>query len=170
MFFNNAFPMDWTKSEIAFWLAFTFFAVGMFFSAVCCSLIPILWYLMLSLVFRYKILNNQFRTMGLMATEEDKCDTESKQSLREHQSLYVKDLLLAMKSYDNINGYTHQQQRTLKFNLFYFWKLECLRSLHQPFQICFSYKLQQVLHMWFNLQPSIRKLIFKFFFIIFNFL
>lgn len=55
MFLNNKFPLDWSNSEIAFWLAFTFVAMGRFFSAVCCSLIPILWYLMLSLVFRYEI-------------------------------------------------------------------------------------------------------------------
>lgn len=110
MFFNNAFPLDWHNSETAFWLAFTFVIFGMFFSAICCLLIPILWYSMLSLVFRYEILGNQFRNMGLVNIGE----TQRKPSIGEHQSLYVKDFVVALQNYNNINEYSYNLENAVK--------------------------------------------------------
>lgn len=62
---------------------------------------------MLSLVFRYEILGNQFWNMGLIEGE-GRGETELKQSIRENQSLYIENLIVGIQTYNKINGYLQQ--------------------------------------------------------------
>lgn len=98
LFFNIAFPLDRTKSESAFWITYAFLTGGMFVGVVCCFLTLILWYLMMSFVTEYKILGNKFRNLGATTTG-------LKASTAELQKLYLKDFIVAIKSYEKINRY-----------------------------------------------------------------
>lgn len=96
LFFNIAFPFDRQNSETAFWVKFLYSAGAFFWSYVCCLYAVILWYLMLSLKLKYKMLGNQFKNMG---------KTQVKVSIREQRTLYVKDFIVAIQTYEKVNGY-----------------------------------------------------------------
>lgn len=95
-FINVAFPLDRFNSATAFLLKHLFISMGMNLSGVSCCLTLIVWYLMFSIVMKYKMLGNQFRNMG---------KTERKVSMREQRTLYVKDFTAAIRNYERINGY-----------------------------------------------------------------
>jgi len=108
LFFSNAFVLDYSTSDVSYLAVNIFVNVGMFQIAVVCStIIPIVWYLMISLVFRYQILRNQLTNLGKGFTTEDTLDghAQPKLSAREHQLLFIKDLLMAMRDYHKINRY-----------------------------------------------------------------
>ncbi len=96
---NIALPFDSDNNEIAFWVASAFVGVGFFFAAVCAIITKLIWYLMLSVSFEYKILGNQLRKMGISTR------TDRKASLAAQQQLFYKDFIAAIQTYDKINRY-----------------------------------------------------------------
>lgn len=135
LFLNIAFPFDRSNSETVFWIEFLFIACGMFLSVVGCLFTIIIWYLMQSLVLKYNVLGKQLENMGgnLSKAGQQKC--------------YLQDFITAIKTYEQINGYstftwrggTYKKLIISVFNI-----LECLRILHRIFRVCFSYKLRPV--------------------------
>lgn len=112
LFFNIAFPLDTSANKIALWMAVLFINGSLFVGVVCCSYTTVLWYIMLSLGFRYNVLGNQFKNLG---------KTELKVSIREQQTLYVKDFMAAIKAYDEINGYAGTSAGINLVNNFHFF-------------------------------------------------
>ncbi len=104
LIFNIGFPFDWKNNELAFWLAYAFVGGGVFFCAVCAIITKMTWYLMISISFEYKILGNQLRHMG---TSIRTGIPHLKVSLAAQQQLFNEDLIVAIQTYDKINGYLH---------------------------------------------------------------
>lgn len=100
LFFNIAFPLDHRENGIAFWIALTFVIGGLILTNISIIFITMHWYLMLTLVLRYELLGNQFRNMGTMRKEPN----EAKVSMREKQKLYFNDLIVAIQTYERVNG------------------------------------------------------------------
>lgn len=94
-FINVALPLDGLNSEAAFWIEFLFISGGMNLSGITCIYTVLLWYLLFSFVIKLTMLGNQFKNMG---------NTQLKLSVREQQTLYIKDFTDAIRTHDKING------------------------------------------------------------------
>lgn len=103
LIFNIAFPLDRNKSDIAFLMASAFLFGGVFFSVLCTILTSMTWFVMLNLSFKYKLLGNQLTYMGTIRTGSP----HLKVSLAAQHQLVVTDFILAIRTYDKINGYRH---------------------------------------------------------------
>lgn len=101
LFFNIAFPLDWSNSQFAFWMVCIYAALGFFVTAIGSLFTTILWYLMLSFVFKYDVLGNQFKNIGVFSESH-----QPSVSSRKHPTLYGKDFIESIKNYKKINGYT----------------------------------------------------------------
>ncbi len=95
-----AFPLDWNSSNIGFWMASGFVGVGAFLAIVCAIITKVIWYLMLSISFEYKLLGNQLKHMGMIRTGTP----HFKVSLAAQRQLFYKDFIMAVQMYDKING------------------------------------------------------------------
>lgn len=86
LFFNIGFPLDYTKSEAGFWIAFafTFIAVLLFNLSVLFSIM--VWYLLMNFSVKYELFENKFRNVRI----EDK-DTIAPSK---EQTLYAQDALI----------------------------------------------------------------------------
>ncbi len=102
LLFNIAFPLDWKNSEIAFWVASAFLGGGFLCGFVCDILTKLIWYSMLSISFKYKILGNQLIHMG---TSFRTGRLRLKVSLAAQQKNFYEDFITAIQTYDKINGY-----------------------------------------------------------------
>ncbi|XP_037027235.1 odorant receptor 94a-like isoform X2 [Bradysia coprophila] len=99
LFFSNAFVFDYSASDVSYLAVNVFVNMAMFQTAVVCStIVPIVWYLLLSLVFRYRILRHQLKNLGKTFAMEDNSLSGNTQ-----QKLFMKELLMAMHDYDKIN-------------------------------------------------------------------
>ncbi len=94
---NIAFPLDRNNSDVAFWMAFAFLDGAIFLAVVCFICNIIIWYLMLNISCEYKILGNQLRNMGTIRTN-------LKVSLAVQKQQFYKDFIMAIQTYDRING------------------------------------------------------------------
>lgn len=94
VFVNIAFPLDRSNSEVAVWLAYGLLVGGLFFGIFGFLITIMLWYIMLSFSFKYELLGNQFRRLGMLRTSES----------GEQQELYREDFIEAMRQFDKING------------------------------------------------------------------
>lgn len=65
LFFNIGFPLDYRKSEVAFWIAFvfTFIAVLLYNFSVLFSIM--LWYLLLNASVKYELFENKLRNIRI---------------------------------------------------------------------------------------------------------
>ncbi len=109
---NIAFPFDRNNSEIAFWMAYVFIGSSCYFGITVAILTTIIWYLMLSVSFQYKILGSQLIEMGISMKTDG-----LKVSLAAHQKLFFKDFIVAIKTYDKIDGYILLDVGVAIFNL-----------------------------------------------------
>ncbi len=98
---NIAFPLNRHSSDVAFWIASAYLGGGVFWSVVCYILTNIIWYLMINISFEYKILGNQLRRMGTISAYA----SQLKVSLAAQQQLFYEDFIVAIRTYDKINGY-----------------------------------------------------------------
>ncbi len=99
---NVAVPFVSKNSEIAYWMAFAILGGGFICTSFCTLLTNLIWYLMLSISFEYKIFGSQLRHMG-KSTRTD--STHLKVSLGIQQKRFYEELILAIQSYDKINRY-----------------------------------------------------------------
>lgn len=104
LFFNIAFPLDRSKSDIAFWISFLFVFGALMVAPLGSLLSSILWYLMLGFVLKYNILGNELKNLGIR-TEDG--ETNMKISSKQQQKLYQKQFITAIQTYEKINGYRH---------------------------------------------------------------
>lgn len=105
LFFNIAFPLDQTASRTAFWIEFLYIAGACLVACSSSFLIPLVWYVMLSYALKYDKLGKELSNMGVIRKEESDCEPQLKTSTKKQQQLYQKDLIMAIKSYEKINGY-----------------------------------------------------------------
>lgn len=61
---NIGFPLDWRNNRLNYWLAHSFIAIGLLMAAVAYFFTIVYWYIMFNCSIKYKILGNQFRTLG----------------------------------------------------------------------------------------------------------
>lgn len=98
LFVNIAFPFESEISAISFWIESLVLAGGMFLSLVCCLFTVIIWYLMLSIVFKYNMLGHQFKNMGVIkAMVNNGIESKRKLSLAKQQNIFLKDLIMAIE-------------------------------------------------------------------------
>ncbi len=102
LIFNIAVPFDCKTSGIAFWVTSAFLGGGFIFAILSVMLTAIVWYLMFSISFQYKILGNQLRHMG---TSFRTGSSRLKVSLAAQQKFFYKDFITAIQTYNKINGY-----------------------------------------------------------------
>lgn len=62
--FNIWFPLDWKRSSIAHWMAFSYIIFCLIFNSFICLLTVVIWYIMLNCSIKYEILGNSFRHFG----------------------------------------------------------------------------------------------------------
>lgn len=101
LFFNIAFPLDRSKSDIAFWISFLFVSGALIVAPLGSLLSSIVWYLMLGFALKYNILGNELKNLGIRT--EDGMQISGKQQ----QKLYQKDFITAIQTYEEINRYSH---------------------------------------------------------------
>ncbi len=101
LIYNIAFPLDYANSKFAFWLADAFLGGGIVCATICDILSKLVWYLMFSISCEYKILGNQLRHLG---TPIRTGSSHLKVSLAAQQEQFSKDLVVAIQTYDKING------------------------------------------------------------------
>ncbi len=102
LIFNIALPFDRNSNNIAFLIASAFVGVGISLAIVCAIITKMVWYLLYSISLEYEILGNQLRHMGTIRTGTP----HLKVSLAAQQQLFYKDFIVAIQTYDKINGYT----------------------------------------------------------------
>ncbi len=102
LIFNIALPFDRNSSKIAFLIASAFVGVGISLAIVCAIITKMIWYLLYSISFQYKVLGNQLRHMGAIRTGPP----HLKVSLVAQQQIFFKDFIAAIQTYDKINRYT----------------------------------------------------------------
>lgn len=100
LFFNIAFPLDWTKNELAFWLAFVFLSTEMFLSCVAFLFSVLTWYLMISGCLKYEILGLHIVNMGVNRKRVN-------DSKAEKENLFLQDLMVAVDSYAYVKRYQY---------------------------------------------------------------
>ncbi len=83
-------------------MADAFVAGACFFAVVYSIMTQITWYLMLSVSLEYKILGSQLKNMGVPIRTDS---SHLKMSLAAQQKLFLEDLIVAIQTYDKINGY-----------------------------------------------------------------
>lgn len=101
LIYKIAFPLDYANSKFAFWLADAFLGGGFFCSTISAILNKLVWYLMFSISCEYKILGNQLRHLG---TPKRTGSSHLKVSLAVQQEQFSNDLVVAIQTYDKING------------------------------------------------------------------
>nr|QGW45393.1 odorant receptor 20 [Bradysia odoriphaga] len=100
LLFNIAFPLDRTKSEIGFWVAYLFVAGGVMWAVLCVLYTAKIWYIMVFFSVNYKTLGNQFKRLGMNRTDKPK----KKVSIAEQHRHFQEDLKVAIQNYDRINS------------------------------------------------------------------
>lgn len=120
LFLGNAFVVDYSDSDVTYLAVNVFVNIALFQTAVVCTLVPTLWYLLLSLVFRYRLLNASLQTLGMrFAMKNSSGDDIQKQlTVHESQALFLKDLLMAIQDYNQINRYSKQNVSKISSRLF----------------------------------------------------
>ncbi len=101
LIFNIAFPFDRDNSDVAFWMAAAYIGGGIFCAIVCAIITEMIWYLMLSMSFEYKILGNQIKHMGTSIRPNI---PQLKVSVAAKQRLFYEDFIVAIQLYDKLNG------------------------------------------------------------------
>lgn len=95
-----AFPLDWRNDDVAYWLALTYLVIETVVSYIIVLFNFIIWYIMLMYVFKYELLGNQFRRMGIVNPNEYKDLRELTEI--EKQNLFCQDFHAAVESYEDI--------------------------------------------------------------------
>ncbi len=98
LIFNIPFPFDPTNSKIEFWIATVFIGGGFLGTTVSDIITKMVWFLMVSISFEYKILGNKFRNMGTSTGS-----SHLRVSLAAEQQLFYQDFIEAIQTYDKIN-------------------------------------------------------------------
>lgn len=71
LFMEIGFPLDYRKSEIAFWCAFTFLSFGIFVTVIVVIFTVIIWYLLFVCALRYEVLGSELKVMGQISEISD---------------------------------------------------------------------------------------------------
>lgn len=89
------FPLEWKNNQINYWLAHSFIAIGILTAAVAYFFTIIYWYIMYNCSIKYKILGNQFRTMGQRTNVAITSPTEK-------EELFSRDLIQLVTTHRKI--------------------------------------------------------------------
>lgn len=98
--FNIHFRLEWSYSEIAYLMAYSYITLALVLSCVCVLLNPIIWYIMLNCSVKYQILGRKFRSMGVR-----KSATLGPPLLVDEKHLFLQDLVESIKSYQDLRKY-----------------------------------------------------------------
>lgn len=110
LFFNIGFPFDYKTNEIAFWLALAFNSTEEIVAVFIIFFSTIVWYLMIHCAFKYEILGNKLRTLGISKT-----DHESAFRSTVPKAEYFRELLLGIQSFRDIREYNRRFLGLRKF-------------------------------------------------------
>lgn len=97
LFFNIAFPLDFSSNEFAFWLAFVFLSSEIILSCIAFLFSAFTWYLMITCTLKYEVLGLYIKNIGVR-----KAVYKSK---AEKENLFLQDLITACNSYTDIKRY-----------------------------------------------------------------
>lgn len=132
--FFISFPFNFNYSEIVYWIAYTFIALG----GVCCvasNLITvIIWYIMLNYSVEYEVLENKLRNLGVNKTNKTTNVKLTKNSRKSLQNSFQKDLVTLIKDHRYTYEYgflTSESFQSINIFSFYHRQIEQFRS-------CFS--------------------------------
>lgn len=100
LFFKVAFPLDWRKNDISFWVANIFVFTGLLLSMAAFSLSITVWYLMLICSLRYTELGNELKKMGEISEEK-----RGKISEKEKNYTFLLDLEESIDVHFNMRKY-----------------------------------------------------------------
>lgn len=90
--FSIAFPFDYKRSQIAFWIAHSINVLGCSYAVLCFLLSIIVWYLMVNGAITYEMLGNRLRNMHT-ATQNPKI------SKKMEQNLFIKSLIEGIETH-----------------------------------------------------------------------
>lgn len=97
LFLNIAFPLDWKNNEIGFWAGFFFIIAEAILTTTAILFSVIESYLMMNCKIKYDVLGNRLRNLGAIP------ESQRKISQREKENLYLRDLVAAIESFEEIN-------------------------------------------------------------------
>lgn len=106
LFLNVVFPLDYKKSDIAYWIAFLFVFSELCLVVISISFSIITWYLLFNCCLKYKILGSELRNMGVI-TKVDAAVKKLKISELEKQKFFYRYLTAGIESL-TIQAYTIQ--------------------------------------------------------------
>lgn len=109
LIFDIALPFNYKTNLIGFWIAYLYVATAFLLSVSLILFAAILiWYMMLNFVIKYDILGNNFKNLGKILASE----TNTLDGLLAKQTLYLQQLLVAIKSLENTNECAQSQLAT----------------------------------------------------------
>ncbi len=103
LFFHYGFPLDWRKSEFAYWTGFMFTVSVGIIVAVMIAFTALIWYLMANCSWRYEVLGFEIRKMGEISSDES-ADVRYISKI-EKDNLYSRDLVEAITSFNSLREY-----------------------------------------------------------------
>lgn len=100
LFLNIAFPLDYENSNIAYWMAFSFFFTEGILCAISTLFTIIMWYLLLNFSLKWKVLETKLRLIGAIRPidEGDNVVLE-----KEKQNLFRRDMISGIHLHQEIN-------------------------------------------------------------------
>lgn len=98
--FDMAFPLDWKNNKFGYFLAVTYLIVQSLLSFVIFLLNTIHWYLMMTFSFKYELVGNKFKYMGIIRTMLTSRMRRRLTQL-EKEIYFLQDFMAAVRSYDN---------------------------------------------------------------------
>ncbi|XP_037034297.1 odorant receptor Or2-like [Bradysia coprophila] len=87
-----AFPLDWKKSEIGFWMAHSFFVIGALITLPAILFSILIWYLLLHCAIRYKVVGMEICNMGRITGK-------AKMTEKENQAIFYQDLVASIEAH-----------------------------------------------------------------------
>lgn len=90
LIYTIPFPVDYTVSTGAFWMAYTFVTTSFFWSIVCCFYVVVVWYMMLNFTIKYEVPGSQFKYLGMAEAKERKVGRNNL-STTGNSGLYLKN-------------------------------------------------------------------------------
>lgn len=119
LFFSIGFPLDWRNNDFAYWLTVAFLSSEFSFTIFSWLFTGMIWYLLANCSLRYRILGKQIKDMGKVAPV-DETTNKMEVSNIEKDNIYLRDLLVTIKSYNYLNEYKSWSITKFSKILFFF--------------------------------------------------
>lgn len=101
LLFNIAFPFDWRKSDVVYWIEFLFIFTALIEACFSLFFVALTWYLLLNCAIKYEVLSQRLRDMGEIKSER----SDGSISETRKENLFVRDLISGIRTHQNINEY-----------------------------------------------------------------